>query len=243
MEKSKNEKVKVVALLTAAGVGSRMHYDIPKQFIPVEDKPIIVYTLEAFQNHPGIDEIIVSCLDGYDTYLYACAKQYNITKLKNIVKGGRTGQESITNCLDRLKEIGLDDNDIVMVHDGNRPLVPSGVITESIASCITKGNAVAHVPCNGVVIKTEDQYHCDEQLDRDYIKITQTPHTFRFGKLYKAYKLVQEEGKTNMVAPCSVMMALGEEVFLSTGSELNFKITTQEDLVIFKALVRTRKMD
>lgn len=237
------EKVKVVAVLTAAGVGSRMHYDIPKQFIPVEDKPIIVYTLEAFQNHPRIDEIVVSCLDGYDTYLAACAKQYNITKLKSIVRGGSTGMESINNCLERLKVDGLRDDDIVMVHDGNRPLVPSGVITESIASCITKGNAVAHVPCNGVVMKTNDQVHCDEQLDRDIIKITQTPHTFRFGKLYKGYKKLIEEGNNSMVAPCSVMMSLGEEVFLSTGSELNFKITTQEDLEIFKALVKTRKMN
>ena len=234
-------KIKNVAILTAAGVGSRMHNDIPKQFIHVDDKPIIVYTLEAFQNHPIIDEIVIACLEGWIPVIEAYAKQYKITKLKYIVKGGSTGQESITNCLEKLKEEGLKDDDIVMVHDGNRPLVPDSVISESIASCITRGNAVAHVPCNGVVVTTGDQVHCDDQLNRDNVKITQTPHTFRFGKLYRAYKEMQRQEQFNVVAPCSVMMKLGEEVFLSSGSELNFKITTQEDLEIFKALVKTRK--
>ena len=216
-------KIKNVALLTAAGVGSRMHNDIPKQFIHVENKPIIIYTLEAFEKHPIIDEIIVACLDGWIPILEAYAKQYNITKLKYIIKGGSTGQESITNCLEKLKEEGLKDDDIVMVHDGNRPLVSDSIISESIASCLTKGNAVAHVPCNG-----------------DNTKITQTPHTFRFGKLYSAYEEMKRQEDYSIVAPCSVMMKLGEEVFLSSGSELNFKITTQEDLEIFKALVLSR---
>lgn len=236
-------KIKNVALLTAAGVGSRMHNDIPKQFIHVENKPIIIYTLEAFEKHPIIDEIIVACLDGWIPILEAYAKQYNITKLKYIIKGGSTGQESITNCLEKLKEEGLKDDDIVMVHDGNRPLVSDSIISESIASCLTKGNAVAHVPCNGVVVTTHDQIHCDEQLNRDNTKITQTPHTFRFGKLYRAYEEMKRQNDYSIVAPCSVMMKLGEEVFLSSGSELNFKITTQEDLEIFKALILARKKD
>ncbi len=239
----KDEKnIKTVALLTAAGVGSRMHNDIPKQFIHVENKPIIIYTLEAFQNHPAIDEIIVACLNGWIPILQAYAKQYGITKLKYIINGGSTGQESITNCLEKLKSEGFDENDIVMVHDGNRPLVSDSVISESLASCISKGNAVAYVPCNGVVVTTEDQTHCDEQLNRDNVKITQTPHTFRFGKIYRAYQEMAKQNEYNVVAPCSVMMKLGEEVFLSPGSEFNFKITTQEDLEIFKALVKTRHL-
>lgn len=232
--------VKNVAILTAAGIGSRMNNNIPKQFITVEDKPIIIYTLEAFENHPSIDEIVVACLEGWIPVLTAYAKQYNITKLKHIIPGGETGQQSITNCLNLLKEKGLGENDIVMVHDGNRPLISSSIISESIASCISKGNGVAHVPCNEVIVKTSDQSHCDEQLNRDFTKRTQTPHTFRFGKLYRAYQEMIRRGELSVVAPCSVMMKLGEEVFLSPGSELNFKITTQEDLEIFEALVQAR---
>ena len=235
-----NYNIKSVALLTAAGVGSRMNNNIPKQFIAVENKPIIIYTLEAFENHPSIDEIIVACLEGWIPILQAYAKEYNISKLKYIVKGGATGQESITNCLETLKAAGLKENDIVMVHDGNRPLVSSSIISESLASCISKGNAVAHVPCNEVIVTTQDQLHCDEQLNRDTTKRTQTPHTFRFGKLYWAYQEMIRRNELSVVAPCSVMMKLGEEVFLSPGSELNFKITTQEDLEIFEALVQEK---
>lgn len=232
--------VKSIALLTAAGVGSRMNNNIPKQFITVENKPIIIYTLEAFENHPSIDEIIVACLEGWIPILQAYAKEYNITKLKYIVKGGSTGQESITNCLETLKASGIKDNDIIMVHDGNRPLVSDSIISESLASCISRGNAVAHVPCNEVIVTTSDQVHCEDQLNRDFTKRTQTPHTFRFGKLYNAYQEMIRQNELSIVAPCSVMMKLGEEVFLSPGSELNFKITTQEDLEIFEALVQTR---
>lgn len=232
--------VKTVALLTAAGVGSRMHNNIPKQFITVENKPIIIYTLEAFENHPSIDEIIVACLEGWIPVLQAYAKENGITKLKYIIPGGKTGQESITNCLNYLKENGLKDNDIVMVHDGNRPLISDNVISESIATCISKGNAVAHVPCNEVIVLTEDQEKCGSQLNRDIVKRTQTPHTCRFGEMYNDYQEMIKRNQLSIVAPCSVWMNLGKQVWLSPGSELNFKITTQEDLEIFEALVQAR---
>ena len=93
-----------VAVLTAGGIGSRAHQDLPKQFLTVENKPILIYTLEAFQQHPSIDEIYISCLEGWETVLEAYAKQFNITKLKRIVTGGATGQESIYNGLKAIKE-------------------------------------------------------------------------------------------------------------------------------------------
>ncbi len=231
---------KTVALLTAAGVGSRMNMEVPKQFYTVMDKPIIIYTLEAFENHPSIDEIIVACLKEWIAPLTAFAKQNGITKLKYVVPGGATGQESITNCLNCLKENGLRDNDIVMVHDGNRPLVSNDVISSSIATCISKGNAVAHVPCNEVIVTTEDQEKCDDQLDRDHVKRTQTPHTCRFGEMYEDYQEMIRRGETGVVAPCSVWMKLGKPTYLSPGSEFNFKITRREDLELFEALVQAK---
>ena len=231
------KNVKTVAILTAAGVGSRMHISVPKQFLTVEEKPIIVYTMEAFQNHPAVDEIVVACLAGYESLLKAYATEYGITKLRAVVTGGATGQESITNCLNFLKEDGLEDGAIVMIHDGNRPLVPSSVITESIATCYNNGNAVAHVPSTEVIVISHDQKTCDSQIDRDVVKRTQTPHTGRFGDVYADYQKMIEMGKTGVVAYAQVLMDLGKKVYLSLGSEKNFKITTQEDLDMLKALV------
>lgn len=223
-------------ILTAGGIGSRMNNSIPKQFLTVDNKPIILYTLEAFQNHPNIDAIVVACLAGWEQILQAYATQYGITKLMDIVPGGNTGQESITNALNKLKTV-CSDNDIVMIHDGNRPLVSDEIISESIACCISKGNAVAQIPCTEALVTTKNQMTASKLLNRDCVKRTQTPHTFRFKKIYDAYTEIKKRGETEVVAPCAVMMKLGEEINFSTGSELNFKITTQADLKIFEALV------
>lgn len=231
-----------VVILTAAGVGSRMNNNIPKQFLTVNNKPVVLYTLEAFQNHPSIDMIVVACLKGWEPILQAYAKQYNITKLQKIVLGGNSGQESIYNCLKELKEI-CSDNDIIMVHDGNRPLINDEVINDSIAVCHNKGNAVAQIPCTEVIVTTKDQISCDKQLDRDFTKKTQTPHTFKFKEIYNGYKTITESGKTQVAAPCAVMMDIGKKIYFSNGSELNFKITTAEDLELFEAIIEKRERE
>lgn len=228
-----------IAILTAAGVGSRMNNNIPKQFLTVDNIPIIIYTLQAFQNHPNIDCIVVACLKGWEQILQAYATQYGIDKLKYIVPGGASGQESIYNCLKKIKEFAKEDS-IVMVHDGNRPLISDDIISDSFAVCARKGNAVAQIPCTEVIVTTEDQETAKTQLDRDYVKRTQTPHTFKFKDLYEGYTKMLELGKTEVAAPCSVMMYLGKEINFSTGSEMNFKITTQADLDIFDALIQSR---
>ena len=136
-----------IALLTAAGSGTRMHQDIPKQFIHVDNKPVIVYTMEAFQNHPSIDAIIVVTLESWSAVLWAYAKQFNITKLRWVVPGGETGQESIKNGLETIKKELPNEDVVVMVHDGNRPLVTSEVISDSLATYARYGSAVAVIPC------------------------------------------------------------------------------------------------
>lgn len=122
-----------IAILTAGGVGSRTHQDIPKQFIHVNNKPVIIYTLEAFQKHPNVDEICVAILEGWDQILWAYAKQFNITKLKYVVTGGTTGQESIFNGLSAIRKDHSDD-DVVIIHDGNRPMVEPEVITNNLGN-------------------------------------------------------------------------------------------------------------
>ena len=120
-----------VVVITAAGTGTRTKQMVPKQFLNVNDKPIIIYTMECFQRHPDIDAIYVAILEGWEVFMDLYAKQFHITKLKGIIKGGATGQQSIENVLDVVqKECSPDD--LVMIHDGSRPYVPEKVITDSI---------------------------------------------------------------------------------------------------------------
>ena len=121
-----------IALIIAGGVGARMNQDIPKQFINVYDKPVIVYTLEAFQKHPEIDAIEVVCLDGWHDILRAYARQFGIAKLENIVSGGKNGQDSIRNGLYDIYERYNGDDDIVLIHDAIRPMVSEDIITDSL---------------------------------------------------------------------------------------------------------------
>ncbi len=231
-----------VALLTAAGSATRMHQDIPKQFIHVDNKPVIIHTMEAFQNHPSIDAILVVTLESWKSVLEAYAKQFNISKLKWIVAGGETGQESIYNGLKKLKEV-LSDNDVVMVHDGNRPLVTSEIISDSLATYSKYGNAVAVIPCTEVVFESDDKKSSNTSTDREKLFRTQTPHTYQFGELWHAHQEAKEHGIVNTAASCVLMKELGKMTYFSKGSEENLKITTTEDLKIFKALLHTKQDD
>ena len=139
--------MKNIALIIAGGVGARMGQDIPKQFINVHDKPVIVYTLEAFQKHPQIDAIEVVCLDGWHDVLRAYAKQFGISKLEKVVSGGRNGQDSIRNGLYDIAERYKNDDDVVLIHDAIRPMVSADVITDNIRVCRQYGNAITVVPC------------------------------------------------------------------------------------------------
>ena len=238
MEKNKNQKV--IALLTAAGVGSRTNQDIPKQFFHIDNKPLIIYTMEAFQNHPNVDEIIVVCLDGWHEILKAYAKQFNITKLKYVVSGGTTGQESIYNGIKEL-ENNCNKEDVIIVHDGNRALVSDEIISGALSTFYKYGSAVVAIPCTEVVFETEDKVESTKEISRDRLLRTQTPHIYTLGKLLWAHSEAKKRNITNMAASCSLMRELGEKTYFSKGSEKNLKVTTLDDLEIFKALIHSEK--
>lgn len=233
------------ALLTAGGVGSRMHMDIPKQFICVNEKPIIVYTLEKFQTHPDIDGICVVCLDGWKDILKSYAEKYSITKLKWIASGGKNGQQSIISGVRTLEKY-INKDDIVIISDGNRPFVSHDIISDAIVKSKMYGSAVSHTPCvEAMYVKDEhDDNLSSEQslfsntlLDRNKLIKAQTPNAFPLKKLLWAYGEAEKRGITDSVASCTLMTELGEKVYFSMGSPMNFKITTQEDLILFKAMV------
>lgn len=176
-----------VALIIAGGVGKRMKQDIPKQFIMVNDKPILIYTLESFENHPEVDAIMVVCLDGWQEILKGYAKKFNITKLKWIVAGGKTGQESIRNGVEALKDVCSED-DTVIIHDGIRPIIDELVLSDVIVKCHQYGNAVTSLPYNEQIFIIEDEYTTKKYIPRETLRRVSTPQAYKYGKLAWAYE-------------------------------------------------------
>ena len=233
---------KVIALIIAGGSGQRMHQDIPKQFLTVNEKPVIVYTMEAFQNHPEIDAIAVVCIAGWENVLSAYARQFNITKLKYIIPGGENGQSSIRNGVFELEK-HFDKDDIVLIHDGIRPMVSADIISDCIVKTRQYGNAITVIPCAEAMLMTEDHIISTGAYPRDQLKRTQTPQGFKLGDICQLHRDALAAGITNSVASCTLMIEMGKQVYFSHGSEKNIKLTTVEDLDIFKALLLARKSD
>ncbi len=225
-----------VAIVIAGGIGSRMKAEIPKQFILVKDKPIIIYTLEAFQRHPEIDAILVVCIDGWHEYLQEQAEKFHITKLRWITSGGTNGQGSARNGLLRLEGF-LKDEDIVIIHDAIRPIVPQIILTDMLDVCRKKGNACASLPCHETLIRTEDQKSGCESIDRATVRRVQTPQAYHYGELLSVHKQALEKGITHSVYANTLMVEMGKTIHFSLGFDNNVKITTPEDLALFKALL------
>ena len=230
---------RTIAILTAAGVGRRMNQDIPKQFMYIDDKPLIAYTLEAFQKHPSVDEIIVVCLKGWEEQLRDYAKQYGITKLSYIVPGGETGQESIR-CGIMEASKHYDEDSICIIHDGNRGLVSQDIISDALRIYETKGNAVAAMPCIEAIFRSNDGEKSNIEISRDELFRTQTPHVWSLKKMIWAHEQAAKRGIVNTTATCTLMQKLGETVYFSKGSDKNLKITVPEDVEIFKALLKDK---
>lgn len=231
-----------IALIIAGGTGSRMKQDIPKQFINVYDCPVIIYTLEAFQKHPNIDTIAVVCLQGWETILTAYAKQFEITKLKYIIPAGDVGQASIRNGVFELEKYYSSD-DIVLVHDAIRPMVSQEIITDCIMTVKKFGTGVSAVSCAEAMMITNDGEISSALYKRENLRRTQTPQGFPLGKICEVHRKAFQNGITNSVASCTLFVEMGEEIHFSLGSEKNIKLTTIEDIEIFKALLQQRKLE
>lgn len=231
-----------IALLIAGGAGNRMHQDIPKQFLTVNERPVIVYTLEAFEKHSKIDAIAVVCIEGWDHILWAYAKQFNINKLKYVIPGGKSGQDSIRNGIYEIEK-HYDPNDLVIIHDAIRPLVSAEIISDNIRVALEHGNAIAVIPCAEAMMQTEDGKVSIGSYPRSQLKRTQTPQTFRLGDICDLHRRAQKAGITNSVASCTLKIEMGEQVYFSLGSEKNIKLTTVEDIDIFKALLAAKRLD
>lgn len=231
-----------VALIIAGGAGNRMHQNIPKQFITVDERPVIVYTLEAFERHPDIDAIAVVCIEGWDPILWAYAKQFGITKLKYVIPGGENGQDSIRNGVMELEKY-FNASDLVLIHDAIRPMVSAEIISDNIRVAREFGNAITVIPCAEAMIQTKDGIVSEGVYPRNCLKRTQTPQAFRIGDICDLHRRALEKGITNSVASCTLKIEMGEQVYFSAGSEKNIKLTTVEDIDIFKALLAAKRSD
>lgn len=229
-----------IALIIAGGSGARMGQDIPKQFLTVNEKPVIVYTMEAFQKHPEIDEISVVCIEGWEQMLRAYAKQFNIDKFRDIFPGGENGQGSIRNGIMGIAKTHSDD-DIVLIHDAIRPMLSSEIISDCLVKTKQYGNAITVIPCAEAMLETKDAVSSESSYPRDELKRTQTPQGFRLGDIVSLHKEALEKGITNSVASCTLMVEMGRKVYFSSGSEKNIKLTTVDDIDIFKALLASER--
>lgn len=232
-----------VAIIIAGGVGSRMGQEIPKQFINVGEKPVIVYTLEAFQEHPLVDAIEVVCLAGWEQVLRAYARQYKIDKLKWVVKGGASGQESIRNGVYNFEGV-LAEDDICIVHDGVRPMLDPEVITDVVRVAKEHGNAVTSMPYNEQIflVDKKDSATTTQYIPRETLRRVSTPQAYRFGLLDSKYHEAFEKGVgidgsnyTN-----TMMVQLGVRLNFAVGSDRNIKLTTPENLEFFRAWATER---
>ncbi|MEH2930798.1 IspD/TarI family cytidylyltransferase [Candidatus Ventrimonas sp. KK005] len=231
-----------VAIILAGGSGHRMEQEIPKQFLNINDKPLIIYTLEAFEKHPKIDAILVVCIKGWHEVLKAYAKQFKINKLQWVIDGGSSGQESIRNGVFHLQNICTKD-DTIVIHDGIRPLVDENVLTDVIVKCSIYGNAVTSMPYNEQIFVKKDENTTNQYIPRETLQRVSTPQAYQFEKLLWAYNKAFTEniGIVGSAYTNTMMVDLGETLHFSIGSEKNIKITTQDDLDIFKALIMMKK--
>lgn len=235
-----------IAVLIAGGSGNRMGQDIPKQFININDKPVLIYTLEGFQNHEDIDAIGVVCIDGWESMVQAYANQFNISKLQWIVKGGASAQESIYNGVKAL-EGKVKADDIVIIHDGIRPLVEPFVLTDVVAKAKEFGNAVTSMPYNEqiFVVSREDELTTTQYIPRETLRRVSTPQAYRYDLLSEKYKEAFDKGigingsnYTN-----TMMVQLGVRLHFAAGSDKNIKLTTKDDLELFKGYLARDKGD
>ena len=233
-----------IAIIFAGGVGKRMKTNgIPKQFLEINEIPIIIHTLNIFNNTEQIDAIIIACVNTHIDYLKKLIEQYKISKVKGIVNGGRTGQESIINALEKAKEISVSDSDIVLIHDGVRPLIDSKLIIDNI-KCVKKyGTSITCLKQRETTIISKSHENVEEITNRDETYVARAPQSFYLDDIVEAERKSLKNGDIECIDSCSVMKKYGKykNPHIVLCSNDNIKITTPEDYYIAEALIQQRK--
>lgn len=226
-----------IAIIFAGGSGKRMHTkDKPKQFLLVHGKPIIVHTIEKFQYHEEIDGIIVSCIESGIPYMEEMKYRYRLDKIGKVVPGGATGQMSIYNGLKAAAEVYGTEGNIVLIHDGVRPLINNQLISDNIASVKEHGSAITVTKAKETVILVDDNGHVCDVPSREHSRNAQAPQSFWLKDILEAEEKAISNGITNAIDSCTLMRQYGKELSVVIGPYENIKITTPEDFYTFRAL-------
>lgn len=226
----------VVAILLAGGSGQRLGVGLPKQFVSVLGKPIIVYTLERLSESPLIDSIVVVCVESYINNLRDLVHTYQLAKVSDIVPGGSTFGLSFRRGVDSLDgRCAIDD--VILLHMASSPLVPLDVIDDVVTTCATQGNAFSAVPSYACMCQMTGPGFSDKELDRNLIFGLMTPQAVQYGKLVDLYQRADDRGYDfhNRQHLSTLMSDMGERMFFAKSSPLNIKITTQDDLALVSA--------
>jgi len=234
-----------IAIIFAGGTGQRLKSGqdaTPKQFLKIHNKPIIIHTLELFQEHPQIDKIYIAIHPDYYDYMSELVKHYYITKTAGIVEGGATGQDSIYNAL-KLAQSQNPDDSIVLIHDGVRPNITPEVITQNIECAAKNGNAITSTSCFETILISENGINPKHVPYRKHTYCAQAPQSFRLGEIIQAHETTRKTNPdyTDIVDSCTLYKTLGKETYMIKGNRGNIKITTIEDLYILRALIRYKE--
>ncbi|GET12171.1 IspD/TarI family cytidylyltransferase [Ligilactobacillus agilis] len=231
-----------IAAIFAGGVGTRMHTkELPKQFLKIHDKPIIIRTLELFEENPEIDMIVIACVENWIGYLNKLISKYNLRKVQRIVKGGKSGQESIYNILKAAEELGDRDKDIVLIHDGVRPLITQKTIFDNITSVKKNGSAITSVKVKETVLIVDNDESITEVPDRATSRLARAPQSFYLDDILSAHEKAISENKFDFIDSCSMLQYYGKKLYLVDGPQENIKITTPDDFYTMRALLDAKE--
>ena len=231
-----------IAIIFAGGTGTRMNTKSkPKQFLEMHGKPVLIYTLEIFQNHPLIDHIILVCLESWMDYAAGLIRKFSITKVTKIVPGGATGQESIFHGIKEAETLYGDDH-IVLIHDGVRPLINEETITNCIRTAKLHGNAITVSPAiETIFLKNEGDDCVGKIFERSRCEMAKAPQYFILGDIYKAHLKAIEEGNCDFIDSASLMQHYGMQLYTVDGPSENIKITTPSDFYVFRAIMDAKE--
>ena len=232
-----------IAVIFAGGVGSRMHSkEKPKQFLEMYNKPIIIHTIEYFENHPSIDAIVVVCVEDWIPYFEKLLYKFRIEKVKKVVPGGATGQLSIYNGLKAAETIAGSERAIVLIHDGVRPLINEKVITDNIASVEKHGSAITTAVVKETILVVNDGTSTIDYVpSRKNSRVARAPQSFWLDEILAAHEKSLAEGETNCIDSCTMMQKYGHDLFLVDGPGENIKITTPEDFYTMRAILEAKE--
>lgn len=230
-----------IGVIFAGGVGRRMNTKgKPKQFLEVHGKPIIVHTIDIFQNTEAIDAVVVVCVSDWLDYMNNLVERFNLTKVKAVVAGGETGQMSIFKGLEAAEQLATDDA-VVLIHDGVRPLINEEVINANIQSVKETGSAVTSVRAKETVVLVNDSSKISEVVDRTRSFIAKAPQSFYLSDILSIERDAISKGITDAIDSSTLMGMYNRELTIVEGPYENIKITTPDDFYMFKALYDARE--